>query len=104
MYDKQGYVLVRANRHPLAHPNGYVREHILVLSAEYGDEFLAGKIVHHINGDKTDNRLENLQVTSRGEHNSIHNKERGRDSMGRFLPRLGRTHDDLPWRNAGIAP
>lgn len=30
------------------------------------------EVVHHINGDKTDNRVENLAVMSQSEHAQIH--------------------------------
>lgn len=44
--------------------------------------------VHHINEDKTDNRLENLEILTRGEHTTIHNYEKTivRDSKtGRII-------------------
>lgn len=60
-----GYAKVRVGRsHPLADPNGYAYEHQLVWAAA-GRTFLAGCVIHHINGVKTDNRIENLEMLPR---------------------------------------
>lgn len=47
-------------------------EHRLVVEKSIGRKLTSKEDVHHINGDKTDNRLGNLQVVTRSEHRKIH--------------------------------
>lgn len=60
--DKSGYVLLSRPFHPNANDGGYVREHRLVMEAHLGRYLTKEEVVHHINGVKSDNRLENLQL------------------------------------------
>lgn len=67
--DKHGYVLARQPDHPRANRAGYVREHRLVMEQHLGRYLKPEEVVHHINGDKADNRVENLEVfESNGAH------------------------------------
>lgn len=66
--NQSGYVMVYSPEHPRA--NGkYVLEHRLVMEKALGRYLLPGEVVHHENGVKDDNRIENLRLfSSNGEH------------------------------------
>lgn len=100
--NQKGYILVLSNNHPFKDKNNYVYEHRLVIENNYlnfdakyfieidGKFYLKKEvIVHHINENKSDNRIQNLTLYTKSEHQKLHTSENVtkliRDNKGRFI-------------------
>lgn len=66
-------------------PNGYIEitrgtnkgrsQHSVVMEAHIGRLLLQNEVVHHVDGDRQNNSIENLQLMTRAEHTRLHRLE-----------------------------
>lgn len=75
--DKDGYIIIYCPDHPYRSCDNYVREHRLVME-QFLKRFLhPTEVVHHINGIKNDNCIDNLMLfESCSEHRRFHEEQK----------------------------
>lgn len=66
----QGYVLINTQR-TRRKSGHYTSEHILIAEEVLGRRLKFNEMVHHLNGIKNDNRLDNLLFCTRGYHKKL---------------------------------
>ena len=68
--DRQGYYQITTSKEG----NKGKKLHRLIWEDFYNKKIPDGYVIHHLNGDKTDNRIQNLQCVERSKHIAFHNK------------------------------
>lgn len=72
----RGYIYINApdhikKYHPELKWKRYILEHIYVWEKAHGKRLPINMVIHHLNGIKDDNRIENLVALKRGEHHKL---------------------------------
>ena len=77
--NSKGYVLQKTE-------NGWIQQHIFVMQNHIGRTLNKDEVVHHINEDKTDNNINNLQLMTHVEHTKLHHigKKRTQETIDKI--------------------
>jgi len=59
-----GYIYLLLPDHPMSNSDNYYAEHRLIMEKKIGRYLTKHEVVHHLNGIKNDNRIENLELLS----------------------------------------
>ena len=80
-----GYYYLYMPSHTNAIKKGrYNAEHRYVLEQKIGRLLTNKEVAHHLNGDKSDNRTENLELITFNNHSKHHAKSRKRNLKGQW--------------------
>lgn len=87
LFKKNGFWYENGYRVLYLDGGGHIKEHIKIMENAVGRKLLENEIVHHINGIKDDNRIENLQLLTKNEHSKLHRiseKQSGKHLFGGY--------------------
>lgn len=83
---KGGYISVLKPDHPYCDYYGYVYEHRLVMEEHLGRYLDPKEIVHHIDHDVENNKIENLMLfDDHSKHIKFEVNDKNRNELGRFV-------------------
>lgn len=98
-YETQGYVFIYSPNHPRVknQKRKYVFEHILVIEKKIGRFLKNNEVVHHINGIRNDNKINNLILFTRAQHMKFHNPLQYRTSEDMMKHRICSICNEKHW-------
>lgn len=65
--NQNGYIEVYNPEHPNSNMSGHILEHRKIMADHIGRELTSLETVHHKNGNRSDNRIENLELWSKAQ-------------------------------------
>lgn len=72
--NNDGYILIYEPNHPNSKKNGWIKEHRYVMSLYLNRKLEKNEVVHHKNGFKKDNTIQNLELLLVNQHDRINYK------------------------------
>jgi len=69
---KSGHILILKHNHPNKNCNNYVYEHKIIMENYLGRLLYENEVIHHIDGDPGNNKIENLFLTTKSGNSKAH--------------------------------
>jgi len=80
------YIEIKVYNYSSTKKDGYMFEHRYVMEQYLGRYLTLKEVVHHINGIKNDNRIENLMLfSSESKHQKYHHKKRDKNEISKIV-------------------